>query len=310
MRLAQQRRHVTTRSRTNLLPGCSPYPVHARTGWNDDSEPPSFSPNGATSRCNLRVRPLCNAAAHPPSPSVLIRHTAATFTEYLLEHQKTLNLTDQELAYLAGSMYGAGSDTTASGLGIVTMAAACHPEEQAKVQAEIDAVVGRDRVPNFEDLKLLPLAAAFAAEAHRWRPIIPLSLQHRATKDIVWNEYVIPAGASVSGIAWSIMRDPDVFPDPDVFKPSRWVAPNGRLRDDLKHFDFGFGRRVCPGIHVAERSMAMTTTQLLWAFSLSQDPSAPIDTSAFTEGGIVHPLPFKVKFTPRIQDLRHIIESD
>ncbi|TCD70585.1 hypothetical protein EIP91_002615 [Steccherinum ochraceum] len=241
----------------------------------------------------------------------LINHTVApNFTEYLLEHQKELELDDEELAYLAGSMYGAGSDTTGSGLGIVTMAAACHPDEQAKVQAEIDAVVGHDRVPNFEDLKSLPLTAAFATEAHRWRPILPMGINHRSMKDIAWNGYVIPAGATVSGIAWSIMRDPDVFPDPEEFRPSRWLASNGALRDDLRHFDFGFGRRVCPGIHVAERSLTMTTAQLLWACSISQDAKNPIDTSGFTDVPITHPLPFKVQFTPRIDNVHHIIESD
>ncbi|TCD62116.1 hypothetical protein EIP91_007453, partial [Steccherinum ochraceum] len=55
---AATHRHVTTRSCNNLLPGCSPYPVHARAGWNDDSEPSSFFPHGAASRYDVRVKPL------------------------------------------------------------------------------------------------------------------------------------------------------------------------------------------------------------------------------------------------------------
>ncbi|TCD67842.1 hypothetical protein EIP91_011904 [Steccherinum ochraceum] len=221
----------------------------------------------------------------------MIDHTVypVNFTVYLLEHQKELQLTDADVAYLAGSMFGAGSDT---------------------VQAEIDAVVGHDRVPNFEDMKSLPFTAAFALEVHRWRPIFPMSINHRALKDVVWNGYVIPAGATVTGIAWSILHDPDVFPDPEEFKPSRWLASDGRLREDLKHFDFGFGRRVCPGVHVAERSLQMATAQLLWACSISQDPTNPIDTSGFMDSPVAHPLPFKAKFTPRIENVQRIIESD
>lgn len=54
-------------------------------------------------------------------------------------------MTDDETAYLAGSMFGAGSDTTASAISIAVMAAACYPHFQAKVQKELDTVVGRDR---------------------------------------------------------------------------------------------------------------------------------------------------------------------
>lgn len=39
------------------------------------------------------------------------------------------------------------------------------------------------------------------------------------------------------------MRDPAVFDEPEEFKPSRWLTADGKLRDDIKHFDFGFGRR-------------------------------------------------------------------
>ncbi|KAH8102961.1 cytochrome P450 [Cristinia sonorae] len=232
-----------------------------------------------------------------------------SFIGYLLDHQRDFELSDEDTAYLGGSMFGAGSDTTASGLGLVTMAAACYPQEQGKIQAAIDAVVGRDRVPRLEDLQSLPLVSAFAAEAHRWRPILPMGLNHRAMKDVVWNGYVIPAGAAISGVSWSIMRDPSIFPDPEEFRPSRWLTDDGNMRDDLKHFDFGFGRRVCPGVHVAERSLAITTALLLWAFDIVEDPSYPIDTFGLTDAPITHPLPFKVKFFPRNAHLRSLMED-
>ncbi len=48
---------------------------------------------------------------------------------------------------------------------------------------------------------------------------------------------------------------------------------------------------------------------ILWAFNISQDPSAPIDTLAFTDTANTHPLPFKVKFEPRVQGLRDLIRN-
>lgn len=68
-----------------------------------------------------------------------------SFGKYLIERQNELELSDEEMAYLAGSMFGAGSDTTASAISIAVMAAACYPEAQAKVQEELDTVIGRER---------------------------------------------------------------------------------------------------------------------------------------------------------------------
>lgn len=68
-----------------------------------------------------------------------------SFGKYLLERQKELELSDNETAYLAGSMFGAGSDTTASAISISIMAAACFPKAQSKVQEELDNVIGKAR---------------------------------------------------------------------------------------------------------------------------------------------------------------------
>lgn len=73
------------------------------------------------------------------------QETAQSFGKYLIERQKELELSDSETAYLAGSMFGAGSDTTASAISISIMAAACYPKTQAKVQEELDNVIGKER---------------------------------------------------------------------------------------------------------------------------------------------------------------------
>ena len=68
-----------------------------------------------------------------------------SFGKYLLDRQAELELSDDETAYLAGSMFGAGSDTTASAISVAVMAAACYPEAQKRVQEELDLVVGTER---------------------------------------------------------------------------------------------------------------------------------------------------------------------
>ncbi|KAG2135671.1 hypothetical protein BD769DRAFT_433182 [Suillus cothurnatus] len=58
----------------------------------------------------------------------------------------------------------------------------------------------------------------------------------------------------------SIPRDPDVFAEPDVFEPQRWIDGRGSLRDDIKWIVFGFDQRVCPGQHVASRQRYVART--------------------------------------------------
>ncbi|KAG1785221.1 cytochrome P450 [Suillus plorans] len=163
------------------------------------------------------------------------------------------------------------------------MAAATHTDTQARVQEKLDNVVGRTRLPTFDDQEMLPQVTAFMLESLRWRPVSLGGFAHRATKDIIWKNYLIPAGTTVIGNHWAIANDPEVFPEPHTFNPQRWIDDAGRVRGDLRFFTFGFGRRVCPGQHVVNRSVFITTALILWAFRLSENPAAKIDTLAFSD---------------------------
>ncbi|KAG1874405.1 cytochrome P450 [Suillus subluteus] len=224
---------------------------------------------------------------------------------YLLEKNIFNAMPELEIAYLAGSVFAAGSDTTTLAICTVLMAAACFPEEQRKVHEELDTVIGTDRAPAFSDKKSLPRLHAFISEALRWRPLIPMGIPHRTTQE----DYRIPAGTTVFGNHWAISRDPDVFPDPNAFKPDRWLDTEGRVRDDLKFFVFGFGRRVCPGQHVANSSVFINAALVLWAFRLTLDRTKPLDDVAFMNGILPNEQPCTIDFQTRIPEaeLRRIM---
>ncbi|KAG2363554.1 cytochrome P450 [Suillus spraguei] len=237
-----------------------------------------------------------------------------SFTKYMLEQSHLYGLTDTEIAFLAGAFLRSGSQTTSSAMCTVLMAAACFPEEQAKVQEELDAVIGRHRAPTFADKKSLPRLQAFIYEALRWRPPVPDAVSHRTIEDVIWENYCIPAGTTVVGNIWSICRDPDVFPEPDAFKPQRWIDDQGSLRDDIKLFIFGFGWRVCAGQHVANRSVFITSLLVLWAFKLTLDPTKPLEDMGFTSGpgaSILDVQPCAFEFEKRIleADLRSMMKN-
>ncbi|KAG1826745.1 cytochrome P450 [Suillus subaureus] len=231
-----------------------------------------------------------------------------SFGRYLLENEHLLGLSELEMHFLSGTFFAAGSDSSAAAICTVLMAAACFPEEQAKVQAEFDEVVGRHRAPTFADQQALPLLSAFISEALRWRPLGPNGFPHRTTKDVIWENYCIPAGTTVLGSHWAISRDSEVYPDPDVFKPQRWIDDQGHLRDDLAFFIYGFGRRVCPGLHLANRSVWINSVLLFWAFRLTLDPTKPLDDVGFMRVAMPH-VSCPIVFTPRVPDaeLRRIM---
>ncbi|KAH7904580.1 cytochrome P450 [Hygrophoropsis aurantiaca] len=234
-----------------------------------------------------------------------------SFAKTLLEHTGEHQLSGDEMAYLAGTLFAAGADTTSVGITNAILAAASHPEAQARVQEELDMVVGLDRAPLFEDQESLPQLQAFVHEALRWRPITPIGFPHRATKDIIWRGQRIPAGATVYGVHWAIARDPVAFPDPEKFDPQRWLDNDGNLRTDMRFFTFGFGRRVCPGQHVANRSLFINLALILWSFRIAQNPRSPIDVNAFSDGVISHAAPFEADFIPRMDEkrLRDMMET-
>ncbi|KAG2159536.1 cytochrome P450 [Suillus bovinus] len=231
-----------------------------------------------------------------------------SFTKALLENTEEHKLSTDEMAYLAGSLFGAGADTTAIGITAIIMAAACHPLAQAKVHEELDMVIGSDRAPTFNDSSSLPQLHAFLLEALRWRPIVRIGFPHRATKDVLWRGYCIPKGATVYGCHWTISRDPIVFPDPETFNPQRWLDSEGRINDsNMKFITYGFGRRlsviksVCPGLHIANQSLYITLALLLWSFRIVQRPDAPINTHAFDDTVTPHAAPFEIDVIPRVE---------
>jgi cytochrome P450 len=114
---------------------------------------------------------------------------------------------------------------------------------------------------------------------------------HTTTRDLEYGGYRIPKGSRLHLNAWAIQHDPDRHEDPDRFWPERYShdhtntmqsinASDVRNRD---HFAFGSGRRVCPGYHVAERSLAVAIMRLLWGFKIAPIPGAklPLDPRDF-----------------------------
>ena len=146
------------------------------------------------------------------------------------------------------------------------VALSLHPDTLKKAQDELDAVVGPHRLPEFEDKESLVYVNAIIMETLRWHTVTPFAAPHCTIADEELRGYFIPKGTVILPNVWYVLNlstilgyhllipylvsracthDPDVFPDPDVFRPERFIK-DGRLdpgQCDPIYLTFGFGRR-------------------------------------------------------------------
>jgi len=205
------------------------------------------------------------------------------------------------IKWCSAALYAGGADTTVSAMTSFFLLMSLYPDVQKRAQAEVDQVVGRDRLPTLDDQNALVYISALIKEVIRWGPVAPLGLRHRVTEDDVYQGYHIPKGATVIGNIWAITHDDDLYPNPSEFDPTRHLGDEPQT-DPFK-FVFGFGRRVCPGAHFAELSLFLNISNVLAMFNISkaldkdgQEIEPPI--SWFT-GITAHLKPFGCRITPR-----------
>ena len=120
-----------------------------------------------------------------------------------------------------------------------------NPKVMQKAQEELDRVVGKGRLPDFSDKDDLPYIDAVVKELLRWNPPLPIGLPYRVTQDDIYRGYFIPAGATVIQNAWAVCRDPEMYPDPEVFNPDRFLK-DGKINPLVFNPEdriFGSGRR-------------------------------------------------------------------
>lgn len=170
-------------------------------------------------------------------------------------------------------MFQAGHETSATALLWWSWLLASHPEAAAQACAEVDEqLAGRD--PTAADSANLPYLIATLKEAMRLYPPIAALLTRRAKRDFELAGRQVPRGTLLRITPWVIQRDPRWFPEPEAFRPGRF------LRDEPAHprsawMPFGVGPRVCIGQHFAMLEMTLVAALLLQRFTLQTLPGEP-----------------------------------
>ncbi|KAG6884451.1 hypothetical protein C0993_011005 [Termitomyces sp. T159_Od127] len=179
-----------------------------------------------------------------------------------------------------------------------------YPGVQVRARREIDAVIGTDRLPEFEDRKKLPYLECILQEVFRWNHAAPAGLPHRVSEDDVYRGMFIPKNATVIANTRAMTLDESVYKDATKFDPSRFLpAPEGRNEPTTTAL-YGFGRRKCPGRFLADETLWIAIATILATVSISpaigKDGKEIIpDTTVVTSGITTHPKPFTCRIEPR-----------
>ncbi|KAJ7262470.1 cytochrome P450 [Mycena rebaudengoi] len=209
----------------------------------------------------------------------------------------------------AGVMYMGGFDTTTAALGTFILAMLANPDVQKKAQEEIDAVVREGHLPSFDDEESLPYVSAIVMEVLRWKPVTPMGVPHAIAVEDTYRGYRIPAGSIVIANVWWTE-----YPDPYKFNPDRFLL-NGQLNPAVRYpsLVFGFGRRVCPGQHMARSTLWITVASLLAVFNITKaigDDGEILEPSyEYYSALVLMPSPFKCSIKPRSKAAADLIRS-
>ncbi|KAG2346478.1 cytochrome P450 [Suillus weaverae] len=237
-----------------------------------------------------------------------------SFTSNLMEGCDISAEEDHAVKWSAFSLYSGGSDTTVSAIYSLFLAMTLFPDVQKKAQAEIDAVVGPDRLPTFADRDSLPYIDALVKEVLRWNVVTPTGFPHCVTEDDIHDGYYIPKGSLVIPNVWFMLNNPRTYANPSQFNPERFLAKDGKEPEmEPRTVCFGFGRRICPGLHLADASIWISIVMSLAVFDISKVVENGVEITPEVEplpGTASHPKAFKCSIKPRSATALGLIEQD
>ncbi|MBW4601616.1 MAG: cytochrome P450 [Calothrix sp. FI2-JRJ7] len=175
-----------------------------------------------------------------------------------IQDEDGARMTDKQLRDEVMTLMFAGHETTALTLSWGLYLLSQHPEVEAKLLEEINAVLG-EKAPTFADLPALRYTEQVIMEVMRLYPAA-WAIGRQALQDCEIGGYNLRAGDAVIVSQWVMQRDARYFEDPEAFKPERWEGDFAKKLPKFAYFPFGGGSRICIG-----KSFAMMEAVLLLA---------------------------------------------
>ncbi|XP_053438753.1 cytochrome P450 2C18-like [Nycticebus coucang] len=263
----------------------------------------------------------------PGSHNKLLKNVALTksyILEKVKEHQESLDInnprdfidcflikmeqeknnsqsefTMENLVRSVSDLFIAGTETMSTSLRYALLLLLKHPEVTAKVQEEINYVIGRHRRPCMQDRNHMPYTDAMVHEVQRYIDLLPINLPHTVTHDIKFRNYLFPKGIMIMTSLTSVLHDDNEFPDPETFNPGHFLDESGNFKKSDFFMPFSTGKRSCLGEGLARMELFLFLTSILQNFNLkSLIDTKKIDITSVTSGAFSLPPLYKICFIP------------
>ncbi|KAK4253031.1 hypothetical protein QN277_010866 [Acacia crassicarpa] len=251
-----------------------------------------YDPSRIRERCRVlvpRVRKFVKALIDQhrlaDSPSSNKLSDRSDFVDVLLSLDgPDEKLHEDDMIAVLWEMIFRGTDTTALLTEWAMAELVLNKQVQTRIREEVDEFVGDKDDVTDSDVAKMPYLQAVVKETLRVHPPGPLlSWARLSTSDVqLSNGMVVPANTTTMVNMWAITHDPQVWKDPFVFKPERFVASEGGADVDVRGVDlrlapFGAGRRVCPGKNLGLVTVNLWVAKLVRHFEWVQDQANPVD---------------------------------
>lgn len=164
-------------------------------------------------------------------------------------------------------LFVAGTDTTSNTLEWAMAELLHNPETLLRVQAELRQTIGKDKLVKESDIARLPYLQAVVKETFRLHPAVPFLLPRKVEVDTEMCGFIVPKDAQVLVNVWAIGRDPNLWENPNLFMPERFLGSDMDVRgQNFELIPFGAGRRICPGLLLGIRMVQLMLASLIHSY--------------------------------------------
>ncbi|TXG46382.1 hypothetical protein EZV62_028110 [Acer yangbiense] len=185
----------------------------------------------------------------------------------LAEENSSDQLSLTGIKHLLLDLFVAGIDTTSSTVEWAMAELLHNPGKLTKAQTELRLLLGKDGLVQEFDINKLPYLQAVMKETLRLHPPAPFLVPHKAETEVEISSYEVPKTAQILVNVWAMGRDSSVWQNPTSFMPERFLESEIDVKGrDFELIPFGAGRRICPGLPLAQRMVHLTLASLLYSF--------------------------------------------
>ncbi|XP_072019274.1 cytochrome P450 2U1-like [Amphiura filiformis] len=199
----------------------------------------------------------------------------------------------EELTFVLLDLLFGSTDTTSNTLRFALLYMVINTDVQEHVHQELMEVVGTSRLPCMEDRDKTPYTVATLLEILRLSSVAS-TFPRCATTDTTLAGYSIPKGTNVLINIMGLSHDPELWPDPERFHPTRHLNDKGEVVKSPYLLHFGAGRRVCMGESLAKMELFLCFSSMMHQFKFELPPDAETPSLEPVPAFNLAPVPYQV----------------